>query len=764
MPRQLSILSVLFWIAFMAVQEATAFSNANAEAHRLFDRGDYLEAARQFRLAVNEFDDSIAAGRPMTSDWAYDYLMALSNEINCRYMLDDYNAMQTLADRFDARLSQYSQVIDSEFLPVYSAYRNKNLGSIAYGMTGSDPEAFTRAESHYLAALAEIGPFFPEFTDIVCLELAQLYYKWGLDTGDASRFRTALSFLDRRRSAGSPEAEPHRAMIEARIGATTGSDAESAEMFSSALSRISSAIRNSDRNSAAYPELLRRHAKILMLQSERTGTDNYRQARQLYEKYAAAQRNHIDRSLASMTESERRQAWIGYNRFLYDCCRLGPRGADLAYDIALYSKGYLLRPAGQKVPTFRAVGKALSADECAIEFLVFDNRLKALYLDSRSKAPEMLDIASVDSILAHEIIPQLTVAEAIASDFAEDKDDLYRDPELPAMIWTPELMKLIGNHSTVFFAPDGLLHQLAVEYMLPDSIDGCRVSSTARVIDRPAADADIAGEGLFICGGVDYHSAPAAETGADINDETAFDFLAGRIRRIDYLPGSKRETDSIAGRRHNPADTLLTASMVTEHAMRTCAPRYRALHISTHGYYGAVLFEETDLKERLSDDALSQSGLMLSGAQRSLVDSSRNPGSPDGILSAAEIASFDWSRVGLAILSACQSGLGFVTPDGVFGLQRGLKMSGVDAMIVSLWSVDDAATDLFMRAFYDELSEGRPARTAFRNARRRLLSPGSADTLSDGSASRSRLTGARRRAADFSAPRYSYPFIAIDLF
>lgn len=761
MLRHLYILSILFWAAMTATQEASAFSNANVEAHRLFDEGKYLEAAREFRHTVNEFDDSIAAGRPMTSEWAYDYLMAVSNEINCRYMLDDYLAMQTLADRFDARLEEYSTIIDPELLPVYSAYQNKNLGSIAYGMTDTDPDAFPRAESHYLAALENIGPFFPEFTDIVCLELAQLYYKWGLNANDASRFREALSFMNRRRSAQSPEAEPHRAMIEARIGATTQSDSESAEMFASALRRIDSAIKNVGKDSDAYPELLRRQAKILMLQSERTGIDNYRQARQLYEKYAAEQRRHIDRSLASMTDSERRQAWIGYNRFLYDCCRLGPRGADIAYDIALYSKGYLLRPAGQKVATYRTVSNALSADECAIEFIVFDNRLKALFLDSRSKRPTMLDIADVDSILAHEVIPMLSVGEAIASDFAEDKDDLYRDPALPSMIWTPELMQLIGNRSKVFFAPDGLLHQLAIEYMLPDSIDGCRVSSTARVIDRPGAQADIAGEGLFICGGVDYHSQPAIAADESLNDETAFDFLAGRIRRIDYLPGSKRETDSIAALRHNPADTLLTANGVTEQAMRVCAPRYRALHLSTHGYYGAVLFEETDLKERLTDDALSQSGLMLSGAQRSLVDAGRNPGSPDGILSAAEIASFDWSRVSLAILSACQSGLGFVTPDGVFGLQRGLKMSGVDAMIVSLWSVDDAATDLFMRAFYDELSAGHPARTAFRNARRRLSAP---DSIPNGAGSHSRLTGARRRACDFSAPRYSYPFIAIDLF
>lgn len=769
MMRILYILSFLICAAAISPLPATAFSGANIEAHRLFNEEKYLEAARTFRRVTAEFDDSIAAGRQMTSDWAYDYLMSVSNEINCRYMLDDYISMQTLADSFDARLTEYTPIIDPELIPVYTAYQNKNRGSIAYGMTDTDPDAFPRAEKHYLAALDNIGPFYPEFTDIVYLELAQLYYKWGLKTDDAARFRSALEFLTRRSADYSGAAESHRAMIEARIGALSESDTESAEMFSAAIGRISEAVKSVLPGSDAYPELLRRHAKILLLQSERTDIDNYPRARRLYEQYSAILRRHIDRSLASMNDSERRQAWISYNRFLYDCCRLGPRGADIAYDIALYSKGYLLRPYGQKVPTYSAVRRALSADECAIEFLVFDNRLKALYLDRGTKRPAMLDIGNVDSIMSHEIIPQLSVADALASDFPEDKDDLYRDSILPGLIWTPDLMKLIDNRKTVFFAPDGMLHQLAVEYMLPDSIDGCRVSSTARIIDRSSSNADIASEGLFICGGVDYHSRPATDSGQNLNDDMAYDYLAGRIRRIDYLPGSKRETDAIAAGRNNPADTLLTATGATELAMRIHVPRYRAMHLSTHGYFGAMIFEETDLKEQLSDNALSQSGLMLSGAQRSLVDAERMPGTPDGILSAAEIATFDWSNVSLAVLSACQSGLGFVTPDGVFGLQRGLKMSGVDAMIVSLWSIDDAASDYFMRSFYHELSRHHSARKAFRNARMSLLSSGkSSDTAlssnNNSAKSRARLTGTRRHAVNLSAPRYSFPFIAIDLF
>ena len=75
------------------------------------------------------------------------------------------------------------------------------------------------------------------------------------------------------------------------------------------------------------------------------------------------------------------------------------------------------------------------------------------------------------------------------------------------------------------------------------------------------------------------------------------------------------------------------------------------------------------------------------------------------------------SNVRLFILSACQSGLGEITGDGVFGLQRGLKNAGVRAMIVSLWEVDDKATSYFMVRFHKALSEGKGTSEAFDVAR-----------------------------------------------
>ena len=79
------------------------------------------------------------------------------------------------------------------------------------------------------------------------------------------------------------------------------------------------------------------------------------------------------------------------------------------------------------------------------------------------------------------------------------------------------------------------------------------------------------------------------------------------------------------------------------------------------------------------------------------------------------------SQTDLMVLSACQTGLGFVTPDGVAGLQRGLKAAGVKALVVSLWKVDDQATAILMKALISNLDKGMDITEAFREARQHLM-------------------------------------------
>lgn len=111
------------------------------------------------------------------------------------------------------------------------------------------------------------------------------------------------------------------------------------------------------------------------------------------------------------------------------------------------------------------------------------------------------------------------------------------------------------------------------------------------------------------------------------------------------------------------------------------------------------------------------SALLLAGATNTWNNKSFSPESNDGILSAYEISKLDLHNTKLVVLSACETGIGDVSYDGIVGLQYAFKIAGVKTIIMSLWEVDDQATSLFMSSFYKELNLTHSKEKAFKHAR-----------------------------------------------
>jgi CHAT domain-containing protein len=144
-------------------------------------------------------------------------------------------------------------------------------------------------------------------------------------------------------------------------------------------------------------------------------------------------------------------------------------------------------------------------------------------------------------------------------------------------------------------------------------------------------------------------------------------------------------------------------------------PQAETAHLATHGFFADARFRTAfQLDENLFGrtwreriGAGSRSPLVLSG----LVCSGANlPGTPNrGVLTAEAIVGLDLRRMNLAVLSACETGLGETAGgEGVYGLVRAFHIAGIRNVAASLWKVDDEATAALMVLFYRHLWGRKP--------------------------------------------------------
>jgi CHAT domain-containing protein len=158
-------------------------------------------------------------------------------------------------------------------------------------------------------------------------------------------------------------------------------------------------------------------------------------------------------------------------------------------------------------------------------------------------------------------------------------------------------------------------------------------------------------------------------------------------QQLPSLPGAEKEAIAIASLLNTKA---ITGSQGTKASIVQKMPSARIIHLATHGIFD-------DNRGLGSAIALAPSG------------------KDDGLLTADEIFNLKLSA-DLVVLSACNTGRGKITGDGVIGLSRSLISAGVPSIMVSLWSVDDNSTSFLMTEFYKNLQQKLDKATALRNA------------------------------------------------
>ncbi len=307
---------------------------------------------------------------------------------------------------------------------------------------------------------------------------------------------------------------------------------------------------------------------------------------------------------------------------------------------------------------------------------------------------------------------------------------------LRAAVWDP-IAAWVGRSTMTLLVPDGAL-QLVNFAALP-AADGRFLVESGSVMHLLTTERDLvpsrvprtAAEPLLAMGAPEFDAEAFVATTEDPDRPLRGPrSLCGSAFEAQFpaLPATEREVVDLVrrwqrvGRGHrgtsSHAPSIRIGPAATEAAFKEIAPKFEMLHLATHGFFaGSRCANRAPVAPGHAADSsiasftasvarenpLLLSGLAWSGANR------RSPsGAEDGLLTAEEIAALDLSATRLAVLSACETGVGEVTAsEGVLGLRRAFRLAGTRTLIMSLWPVEDAAAQAWMAEFYDAYLHGR---------------------------------------------------------
>lgn len=425
--------------------------------------------------------------------------------------------------------------------------------------------------------------------------------------------------------------------------------------------------------------------------------------------------------------------------------------------------------------TWKNVQKALPADGCAIEFVEYEKgnsmHFGALVLKKTGK-PQFVYVCNADK-LANSYMGGWfsTLRTLLQSTDGRSKNDIYENEYIKNSIWNQELICTIAQCRKVYFSADGYLHQLAIEYMLPEELQGknfYRLSSTKVLAEAKKIDTKkIKNGAAFVLGGIRYDAFFSDnEDAVPGNDASAFKMLQEKGGSFNYMKGAKVECDSIVFYRDNPDDLYLEDWDATEQKFYENCSKYPILHISTHGCFSGDKAIYNELLASSTKDVLSESVMALSYADLNLHNSSFDAFNKDGLLSAREVARLNLENVELVTASACQTALGYITADGIYGMQRGFKSAGVKGMVMTLWSVNVESARIFFTSMYRYMAEGESVHSAFNHARNDLLTKTYTNTIATNKFSAATLSSRESTITTtnkYNTPQHANPYILIDV-
>ena len=279
--------------------------------------------------------------------------------------------------------------------------------------------------------------------------------------------------------------------------------------------------------------------------------------------------------------------------------------------------------------------------------------------------------------------------------------------------WKP-VEEVLGGAKEVFVSLDGVYHQINL--------------NTLRKAD-----------GSFVIDHYTLHVIESSRDLAAVKEQTVDSkkqvYIVGfpnygTTGSVTPLPGTKKEASTVQSilKGKFTGTTLLMEDQANEENIKEIR-NPAILHIATHGFFLEDVSEKEEKVfgvevEKAKDNPLLRSGLMLAGAEKAVANEQQEEaGANNGILTAYEAVNMHLGKTDFVVLSACETGLGdVVSGEGVYGLQRAFLVAGANSVIMSLWKVNDEATQQLMTTFYSKWLQSGDQTAAFREAQLSLKS------------------------------------------
>jgi CHAT domain-containing protein/Tfp pilus assembly protein PilF len=299
------------------------------------------------------------------------------------------------------------------------------------------------------------------------------------------------------------------------------------------------------------------------------------------------------------------------------------------------------------------------------------------------------------------------------------------DKQLYDIYWQKIADKLGKGVKTIYFSPDGIYNSINLntlqnpktgKYLLEEK--DIRLLTNTK--DLVIASNTKPNENYACLVGYPEYNADRTLRASVLNREQKaseiwYNLNLTQSEAFAELPATKAEVENISGIMGKigwKVEMLLGEKALEDRVKEVEMPR--VLHIATHGYF------QPDTTK--GNNPLIHSGLLLTGANKTLAGE-KSEDTEDGILTAYEAMNLNLDNTDLVVLSACETGLGEIkNGEGVYGLQRAFKVAGAKSIIMSLWKVDDKATQELMVSFYNNWlsAPNGNKRTAFLKAQKQL--------------------------------------------